>query len=289
MAKILQLKIELDGIKPPVWRTILIEDSSSLQELHKAIQKAMGWGDYHMWEFRVGNETIAPEEEGYNAAEAAIGRLKKSSTFKKIIEQDDAKGKAPLDKLNELLEEERQKGKNRFTSDTEVGNLLNSPNQKLAYLYDFGDNWEHIITVENVLEEDQSQTYPACIAGARACPPEDCGGVNGYHELISIRKNKSHPEYKERISEWLGEDYDPERFDIDETNQTLRLPSDTEVENAASAFTEEYFPEIWKDEKDNLRELSKRELAEKMYYLGVLHFMMDTTKRLPEMIKETKK
>lgn len=96
-----------------------------------------------------------------------------------------------------------------------------SEKQKVLYTYDFGDNWEHIITVEKIVKKDASQLYPACIAGKRACPPEDCGGVWDYAELMKLRKNKNHPEYEEKIMDWLGEDYDPEQFNIAEVNREL--------------------------------------------------------------------
>ncbi len=60
-----------------------------------------------------------------------------------------------------------------------------------------------------------------CLAGEWACPPEDCGGTWDYEELMEIRKNKNHPEYEERIIDWLGEDFDPEHFDIEEVNKLL--------------------------------------------------------------------
>lgn len=226
MAKILQLKIELDVIKPPIWRRLLIENSLTFKEFHEAIQKAMGWGGYHLYEFNVDGEIIAPEEEGYNLAEASLGLLKNSTEMQKMLEEQAGSGspRLNLEEMNKLLEQERGKKKERkFNTDTEISSLINSNGQKIGYLYDFGDSWKHTITVENITEEDKAQTYPACIAGARACPPEDCGGVHGYLELMSIRKNKTHPQYKERISEWLGEGYDPERFDIDEVTEAIEL------------------------------------------------------------------
>lgn len=285
MAKILQLKIELDEINPPIWRRLLVEDSITFQELHDTIQAAMGWGSYHMWEFHAGNETVGPEEEGFNLAEASFGLLKNLAEMQKMLEQEAVKGSQQLnlDKMNKLLGEERRKKKeSKFNVDTTIGTLINSQAQRIGYLYDFGDSWEHTITVENITEENEAQTYPICIAGERACPPEDCGGVHGYSELMKIRENKAHPEYRERIVEWLGEDYDPEHFDIDEVNRALSIPSDTLVENAAAAFTDEFFQKIWKEEKDGLKGLSKKEIAEEMYYRGIVDFILENKKNLPD-------
>ena len=93
--------------------------------------------------------------------------------------------------------------------------------QKFGYVYDFGDNWEHILTVEKILDNQDTPLVPTCLEGERAGPPEDCGSYPGYFELIKIKKNKKHPEYKERIKDWLGEDFDFELFDIEETNKEL--------------------------------------------------------------------
>lgn len=82
---------------------------------------------------------------------------------------------------------------------------------KLRYTYDFGDNWEHDIVVEKVLDRDASVTYPRCVGGRRAAPPEDCGGVWGYAELVEILGDPTNPEHRERLN-WLDLD-DPARFD----------------------------------------------------------------------------
>ena len=101
--------------------------------------------------------------------------------------------------------------------------------QKFSYTYDFGDCWEHSIMVEKILEKDNSKKYPICLEGERACPPEDCGSVPGYYNLMKIRKNPKHPEYKELIVEWLGEDYDPELFVFDWINARLHGKSPSSV------------------------------------------------------------
>lgn len=94
--------------------------------------------------------------------------------------------------------------------------------QKFKYTYDFGDNWEHLLVVEKILPKDASAAYPCCIKGERNCPPEDCGSVPGYYHLMTVRKNKKHPEYEDLVEEWLGEDYDPEHFNTEEINIELR-------------------------------------------------------------------
>ena len=93
--------------------------------------------------------------------------------------------------------------------------------QKVGYVYDFGDNWDHTLVVEKIVDNKEDGDVPICLAGERACPPEDCGSIPGYYELMKLKKNKKHREYKEKIVEWLGEDFDFELFDIDEVNKQL--------------------------------------------------------------------
>lgn len=98
---------------------------------------------------------------------------------------------------------------NRLT----LSGVLKSGVKRFRYDYDFGDGWEHAIVVEKTLAPVPGQTYPACIDGKRNCPPEDCGGVWGYAELLEILTDPAHPEREERL-EWIGGDFDPEEFDV---------------------------------------------------------------------------
>ncbi len=93
--------------------------------------------------------------------------------------------------------------------------------QKFDYTYDFGDCWEHQILVEQIMTDEMGLPYPVCIKGKLSCPPEDCGGIWGYYNFLEIKENKNHPDYKERIVNWLGEDFDPDKFDIEEANKEL--------------------------------------------------------------------
>jgi hypothetical protein len=99
-----------------------------------------------------------------------------------------------------------------------------APHKGKAFLYeyDFGDSWEHDIRVEKIQAPDPSWTaFAECIGGARACPPEDCGGVPGYEDLLETLKHPKRKEYKE-FMEWLGGSFDPETFDLDKVNRYLR-------------------------------------------------------------------
>jgi hypothetical protein len=89
------------------------------------------------------------------------------------------------------------------------------------YEYDFGDGWEHLIEVEAELPiETVAGPLPRCIGGERACPPEDCGGPNGYDELVAAIRDPDHEENGNYV-EWSGGDFDPESFDIEAVNRGL--------------------------------------------------------------------
>jgi hypothetical protein len=98
------------------------------------------------------------------------------------------------------------------------------PGDKLRYEYDFGDGWDHDIVVEAVQPAEPGVVYPRCIAGRRACPPEDCGGIWGYYELLNTLANPGHENHAQMLR-WLGisspADFDPDRFDLEEANQYL--------------------------------------------------------------------
>jgi hypothetical protein len=97
-------------------------------------------------------------------------------------------------------------------------------NSKLRYTYDFGDDWEHDILVEKVLDRNETATYPRCTGGRRAAPPDDCGGIWGYAELVQVLNDPADPEHKDTL-EWLGLDdaaaFDPDRFDAEAVTQAL--------------------------------------------------------------------
>jgi len=83
--------------------------------------------------------------------------------------------------------------------------------KKIYYEYDFGDSWMHEILLEKMLPAKPNIKYPVCLTGKRACPPEDCGGVPGYYNLVGIMENSKHPEYRS-MKQWLGRKFCPEEF-----------------------------------------------------------------------------
>lgn len=104
---------------------------------------------------------------------------------------------------------------------TKLHQVAATARTKFRYEYDMGDGWLHEITVEKIAPAETGQQYPFCTEGQRACPPEDCGGVGGYEELLEAVRDPEHPEHEER-KEWLAEDFDPEAFDPAEVNKLLK-------------------------------------------------------------------
>ena len=98
--------------------------------------------------------------------------------------------------------------------------VLKSGVRRFTYTYDFGDDWEHVVLIERPRRPLEAGSYPACLAGQRHCPPEDCGGPWGYQDLLAVLADPTHPDYPERV-EWIGEDFDPEEFSVDVANARL--------------------------------------------------------------------
>uniref|UniRef100_T1JLE0 histone acetyltransferase n=1 Tax=Strigamia maritima TaxID=126957 RepID=T1JLE0_STRMM len=174
--EIFQFKISILGISPPIWRRIQIKSQNSFGDMHEVIQSSMGWFDSHMHQFIVKHPTKKIKQ--------VIGVPKKSMAAGPILSEDKTR-------ICEYF----------------------SPTCKLGrYLYDFGDAWDHKIFLEKMWHDDGCGQYPRCIAGQRACPPEDSGGPHGYQELLDIIDNPHHELYNVKI-EWLEEIYGDEKFD----------------------------------------------------------------------------
>ena len=97
----------------------------------------------------------------------------------------------------------------------------NGPGSCFFYEYDPGDNWVHFVVLEKVIDLGPLPAFIDCIEGARACPPEDCGGTGGYVELLEILADPSHPEHGKRL-EWVGGKFDPEKLDLAAINKKLK-------------------------------------------------------------------
>ncbi|MFY9942876.1 MAG: plasmid pRiA4b ORF-3 family protein [Desulfobacterales bacterium] len=101
-----------------------------------------------------------------------------------------------------------------------LAQLLRHEKDAMIYEYDFGDGWTHTITLEKILPLDLKSGLPVCLKAKGACPPEDVGGLWGYYELLEALKDPKHPEHEES-KEWIGEDFDPDAYDLEEVNALL--------------------------------------------------------------------
>ncbi|MET4095221.1 plasmid pRiA4b ORF-3 family protein [Arthrobacter sp. UYCu712] len=186
---ILQLKIMLNGSKPPIWRRVLVPSGMPLSQLHRVIQALFGWLDCHLHHFQTAGyrgPTYAPlDPDG----------------------EDDFYGESSLDEAK-----------------VSVGELLPAVGSGMTYTYDFGDNWVHAVKVEKVLPADGGGQLPRCTAGRGAAPAEDSGGTWGWADIVEAVNDPRHEEHKE-YREWLGmkpgDTLDPKAFDPDEVNQEL--------------------------------------------------------------------
>jgi SOS-response transcriptional repressor LexA len=102
-----------------------------------------------------------------------------------------------------------------------LAQIVPGEGSKFRYEYDFGDGWLHTLLVEKILPPQPGQPVPACVKGKRACPPEDVGGIWGYYGFLEAIQNPDHPEHEDYL-EWVGGEFDPEVFDLDEVNAALR-------------------------------------------------------------------
>lgn len=100
--------------------------------------------------------------------------------------------------------------------------------KQFIFVYDFGDGWEHEIELEKVLELESKVNYPICLAGARNCPPDDCGGTGGYEDFLAAIRDPKHLEHESTL-EWIGGKFDPEEFNVKRVNRALKKVHEAEA------------------------------------------------------------
>jgi Plasmid pRiA4b ORF-3-like protein len=181
---IYQLKVELLGSEPPIWRRLQVPGTANLGWLHAVLQTAMGWTNSHLHHFLTGKARYSDPRHN----------------------EDLGFGDEPDRDENTAL----------------LSGIAPKKGAKFNYEYDFGDSWQHEITAERILPPGSGFAASAhCLGGARACPPEDCGGIWGYANLLEVLGNLKHPEHKS-MKEWLGGPFDAEMFDTAHINTWLR-------------------------------------------------------------------
>ena len=168
-----QFRITLLDIRPPIWRRIQDEDCT-LDKLHEHVQTAMGWTNSHLHHFKI-NETFFGDP------------MLLAENFEDLGYEDSTR--------------------------TQLSAILPTSGKRFwfQYEYDFGDSWWHEILFEGSLHADEGKTYPLCLDGARACPPEDVGGTPGYEEFLEAMADPGHERHDELV-EWVGKRFDPESF-----------------------------------------------------------------------------
>lgn len=176
-----QFLVVLSGTNPLVCRRILVPEKYSFWDLHVAVQHAMGWLDYHLHAFRV-----------LDAAEPQLVSIG-------IPTDDDPEDRPVVPGWQ-----------------VPVSTFFERRAQALPamYVYDFGDHWQHVIVHEGLGSADERRKYPRCVAGEGRCPPEDCGGVHRYAELLQAIADPDHDEHQSTL-QWVGSGFDPQAFDPD--------------------------------------------------------------------------
>lgn len=174
--QIYQFKIELNYVSPAVWRRIQVPETYSFWDLHVAIQDSMGWKDCHLHEFQLKSPKTGDQ--------VRIGIPDEADTF----------GDPP------------QAG-----WEQRISSYFSEDNPTAIYCYDFGDGWEHNLTLEGIQPREPKAKYPRCLEGAMACPPEDCGGPPGYEDFLAAISDPKHEAHEDML-EWIGGSFDAKKF-----------------------------------------------------------------------------
>ena len=167
-----QMKITLRGMKPPVWRRFFVPEDMTFQTLADVLITVMGWSGSHLSAFEMPKSGLNIMANPWSDNEEQFG---------------DRNGKKV--RLTDLLPAEK----------------------KFIFVYDMGDNWEHEVVIEDV-RENYPALYPAVLAYEGNCPPDDCGGVWGYMDMLE--------DGDEDAKEWLKECSTV--YNMEETNAELR-------------------------------------------------------------------
>lgn len=152
-----RVRIDLRGTKPPLWRRLELASDLFLNQVNKITQRAFDWTDTHLHHFASGSGPYGPDTEAY------------------------------------LCPYQVKEGKVGFPEhEVRLDEVLVDVGDKLFYAYDYGDGWQLVIKLEAILPRDGSARQAVCTAGRRPSPPEDCGGVHGYEEIVAAT-GSAHP------------------------------------------------------------------------------------------------
>ncbi len=192
-------KIKIDGsTKPPIWRKVKVNENLTFDDFHVVIQILFGWLNGHMYQF---------SPKGYGS----------TPNIRYNYKED------PEDWYEFSLPENFPFGEFYDAEKIKISDYFHSLKQKMIYIYDFGDDWKHIVELVEITNE--TILMPICLAGKGSDLVEDCGGIWGFYQMVEIVNNPKHPEHKSYM-EWLGlekgEKWDVNYFDLELTNEMLR-------------------------------------------------------------------
>ncbi len=191
--KELHLRIKLNNTDLKIWRELKVPSNISLPTLAEILLDVMGWTHEHLYQFVVGDD-VFKTSYAYNDSKSMIG-------FGRGRFREYDMTKYTLSDLN------FEKGK------------------RIRFEYDFGDSWQHDLWIKGVREYNNGEKPTIiCVKGQGACPPENCGGVWGYSDLLELtKKKKLTADEKEELEGYdMLEDFDPDYFDIDFANVLLK-------------------------------------------------------------------
>jgi hypothetical protein len=176
-----QMMVILEGSEPKIWRQISVPGNITLADLDRIIQAVMGWTNSHLHQFTIEGQVYGVLDDEW------------------------------IDEMPSLPD-------NGFTLDAVLGTEVKS----FSYEYDFGDGWQHQVEVQMVMVADEKRnSWPMCLAGANACPPEDVGGLGGYEEFLKAIGDPIHEEH-DSMRRWCGGPFDPQGFDVNSANRDIR-------------------------------------------------------------------
>lgn len=185
------LRITLKDSKPLIWRDILVPSNLNLENLHYVIQAAMGWDGSHLHQFIADKVLYTDAIENNNGDQYGL----------------DNNGDA----------DEYDRNEKKYT----VSQLLPQEHSSIIYEYDPCDSWTHQIELKKILPVDNDVHRPRCVKGAQACPPEDCGGIWGYTDMLEAIQNDKNAEGEDVLIK-SDNDFNPDYFDIEAVNKALK-------------------------------------------------------------------
>lgn len=217
------LYVDLEHSFPPVWRRLEVSGDLRLDQLHEVVNQAMGWDDVHLHGFRsafrgdagVVMPTLLTDAELDDAdhaddADDAVDALDTDHTLDAGLRGD----------VRDLRSATGVGSGEVHESQVRVGEVLADVGDVLHYDYDMACGWRHVISVEGVRARAVGEARVALLAGERACPPEDCGGVWTYNDIVAVLTGEpveglqTHPDDVLDQIDWLPEEFDPEAFDL---------------------------------------------------------------------------